>query len=328
MDEITGLSGMLDASAFNEGTGAFGTKVSEEYNQIINKLNESITGLNEVAVDQIADEASIEANTSGVSANASDIVDHETRISANEVSVVDHETRIGDNETDIVALQGAIGVGVIDVSTDIASFDYVTYGGYGTINLNSPASKRVVTMPSPGAGGWPEGHRVFLICSANYGAVLDSAYFHPYGAFSYANMVTGDVIMATVVNDASGGGLKWSVALLEKASSKNNCKVMGATESYVLTTRMEFSSFVNATQSSGNVATVTLPEIDNTNVGSVIHAAHVGALGDLRIAAHSGDYILDVDGSDVVHVDLNTNAGNAVAVLFALPNGRWACTMA
>ncbi len=123
MDPITGLAGMLDTSAFNEGADAFGTKVSEEYMQIINKLNDSITGLNEVAVDQIADGVLIADNTTSITFNAASILDLEVLAAANTVA-------INDNADDIAALQRLdkiYGSRDMDSNTTITVVDLDTF---------------------------------------------------------------------------------------------------------------------------------------------------------------------------------------------------------
>ena len=159
MDPISTLAGMLDTSAFEEGSDAFGTKVSEEYMQIINKLNDSITGLNEVAVDQLADEVIIEGHTTSIAFNAASIVDLEVLGAANADS-------ISDNADDIAALS----IGVMPTHSEYINSTYSIPSDwdYGLL-LSMTTGDYTLNLPS--VAGVTEG-RVLAIMSSGFGYTI------------------------------------------------------------------------------------------------------------------------------------------------------------
>jgi len=330
MDPITGLSGMLDPSAFSEGSAAFGTKVSNEYVQIINKLNEAITGLNEVAVDQIADEAQIATNVADIATNVSGIAANAAQASTNASGIAANVSDISDNTDEIAAINAAYPTGILHVTANLAAFDYATYGGNSIINLDGAASKLSVTMGAP--SDWPAGSKVSFMCSGELGAVLDSSYFLPGNSVNLANMAYGDTVDAISFYDTGSGTYRWNVTKKEKASSPVDWSILTATQTYTMTTGLLHTAFtVVDSQSPANVAVVNLPALDNSLIGIKLYGAMPGA-GTLRFTANGTDRILDADGADNATLDVTDTAGNAFVVLIAMPyNGsirRWAASIA
>lgn len=96
IDPISAISGPLDTASFADDADAYGTKVLAEITQLINKVNELVTGVTNTNAETVT-------NASNISTNTAYTLDHEDRIDdLEDVSV--------NNTLDITATSTALTV--------------------------------------------------------------------------------------------------------------------------------------------------------------------------------------------------------------------------
>ncbi len=167
MDAISELAGLIDVSFYETGYYPTGADVAADILQNLNKLNEVIQGLTEVAGDLDTEEESLIAE--GVTRAAADAA-LDVRVTANEEAIAP-------------LLAGNLATASFNQDSDVA-LTTNQCNLYGYINLIDDAAGHIVTLPNGMAaaiiaGGW-EKHNI-VITNMTEGAItvkpLDTGYW-------------------------------------------------------------------------------------------------------------------------------------------------------
>lgn len=300
------LSGLLDPNVFVTGYTPTGVDVGAEISQVLNKVNETIVGANDLKVD-------LDAEVSAGLARDGRLDTHDTLIQSalnassnntNDINLLEvHAAGDGTDHSAVVANADAIAIlqGVTQLVTtgDESTFPYSAYGGYNQIVFNDQSARQIWGMYLPTGEGWSLGHTIYLICRNPYGTRLYLSQGLVPGASGSVHMKDGDVVRATVANDTEDAGAhRWALSLLPRFDLVSSFKELTATENYTLLTGFPYTSFIVSGQAGGEEATVTLPEITDDMVGIELKGFLHGSGSDgLTFACSGTDEFLDLDGS-------------------------------
>jgi hypothetical protein len=208
VDPISTISGPVNASAFVDLTAtASGASTLAEIGQLINKTNEVIGGLTDVAADVVAEEATRAAADSAldvrVDAAEANITLLQTGFSDHTALIQDVEGRVADLE--FVTASGFVEKSSGDILTMPADTSHMI-NFTGTGGLQSLGLGTVMTDFT--AGQW-----WLVVCNNADGVQISSsnwAHSSLTGGVANLNLQVGDMAIVAVVS--AGGTKKWSAA--------------------------------------------------------------------------------------------------------------------
>lgn len=158
MDPISPISGPIDADSFADNADAIGTKVLAEIVQNINKVNELVSGINEVDAD-LSTETSTRATQIGnlttvTNANAASITNLQSDVGDHSTELDDHETRIGLLESyqsalGLLRVTGGVSLTQAQINANrlVSCGDTLTESYYEIVLPMDQADEFINTMP-------------------------------------------------------------------------------------------------------------------------------------------------------------------------------------
>jgi polyhydroxyalkanoate synthesis regulator phasin len=216
VDPITTISGPVDANAFIDNTSiASGEATLAEVVQIINKVNEVIGGLVQVA-GEISDEEAARAAADAVGDVADAALDArldtaEGYITLLQTGFSDHTALIQDLENRVSDLEYVTASGYVEKSSGDLTLAADTEH---TINFTGTAGQQVLSLPTT-MTTFTNGQNWRVVCNNEDGVrIVSSAWAHE--AITSGNLqialLPGDIADITAVD--VGSTKKWSAAVM------------------------------------------------------------------------------------------------------------------
>lgn len=210
MDQITQISGPLDAASFNDEATAYGTKVLAEISQVLNKTNEVVAGANELAGEVTDEEA---ARSAADAALDTRLDTAEGYITLLQTGFSDHAALLQAYEARIEELEYATASNYVEVASGDLTLASDTAH---TINFTGTAGLQSLTLGST-LTDFALGKSWRIICNNADGVQVATSASFAHASLTtapgYINLLVGDVVEVTVVDIGTTKG--WSAALMK-----------------------------------------------------------------------------------------------------------------
>ena len=323
MDPITTISGPVDANAFIDNTSiASGESTLAEVVQVINKVNEVIGGLVQVAGEVSAEEAArAAADAVGDVADAAldaRLDTAEGYITLLQTGFSDHAALIQDLENRLSDVEFATTAGYVEVASGDKT---VAYSTEKTINFTGTVGLQSLTLPTS-MTNFTAGQSWTIVCNNADSVQISSSNWAHSGlvAGSVANLynlILGDMAIVSVVD--VGGTKKWSASIIPGRNGYRTSAAgagdLGAVD------EDDRTIWIDRTGDTG-VRDLYLEDIAATAYTSLLREVTVILYG----TPSSGTFVVHCQGSDVF-LDGNvtfTMAENSACRFIGGPNNRWA----